>query len=93
MSDLENAMITIIQVFHKYSGHKCKLKKCELKNLINNELSNFITKIKEDVILDELFADLDQNRDLEIDFHEFIAMIAMVTTSCHDIFASKHHKH
>ena len=43
MSDLENAMITIIQVFHKYSGHKCKLKKYELKNLINNELSYFIT--------------------------------------------------
>lgn len=42
MSDLENSMITIIQVFHKYSGHKCKLKKAELKELINNEMSQFI---------------------------------------------------
>lgn len=42
MSDLENGMITIIKVFHKYSGHKCKLKKAELKELINNEMSQFI---------------------------------------------------
>lgn len=42
MSDLESGMVTIIQVFHKYSGHKCKLKKAELKALINNEMSHFI---------------------------------------------------
>lgn len=42
MTDLENGMVTIIQVFHKYSGHKCKLKKAELKELINNEMSHFI---------------------------------------------------
>lgn len=42
MSDLERGMITIIRVFHKYSGHKCKLKKAELKALIDNEMSNFI---------------------------------------------------
>lgn len=42
MSELESSMITIIKVFHKYSGHKGKLKKAELKALINNEMSNFI---------------------------------------------------
>lgn len=42
MSNLENGMVTIIQIFHKYSGHKCNLKKAELKALINNEMSNFI---------------------------------------------------
>lgn len=42
MSDMERGMITIIRVFHKYSGHKCKLKKAELKALIDNEMSNFI---------------------------------------------------
>lgn len=42
MSDLENGMVTIIQVFHKYSGHKCKLRKAELKALINNEMNHFI---------------------------------------------------
>lgn len=42
MSDLESGMVTIIKVFHKYSGHKCKLKKTELKELINNEMNHFI---------------------------------------------------
>ncbi|KAM3621852.1 uncharacterized protein V6R79_017077 [Siganus canaliculatus] len=86
MSDLESAMVTIIRVFHKYSGHKCNLKKGELKELINNEMSQFIMKIQENETLDELFADLDQNGDLEIDFKEFIALIAMVTSACEELF-------
>ncbi|KAJ8358536.1 hypothetical protein SKAU_G00150610 [Synaphobranchus kaupii] len=88
MSDLENSMLTIIDVFHKYSKHKCTLRKADLKDLINNEMSKFITKIQENETLDQLFTDLDQNGDLEIDFQEFIAMIAMVTSACHDLRAS-----
>lgn len=86
MSELERSMVYIIQVFHKYSGHKCKLKKAELKDLINNEMNHFIMKIHENETLDELFADLDMNRDLEIDFKEFITLIAMVTSACHELF-------
>lgn len=41
-SELEKAMLTIVQIFHKYSGHKCKLKKANLKDLINNEMSQFV---------------------------------------------------
>ncbi|XP_031178738.1 protein S100-B-like [Sander lucioperca] len=86
MSDLEEGMVTIIKVFHKYSGHKCKLKKAELKALINNEMSQFIMKIQENETLDKLVADLDQNGDLEIDFKEFITLIAMVTSACSELF-------
>ncbi|XP_020497982.1 protein S100-B [Labrus bergylta] len=85
MSELESGMIAIIQIFHKYSGHKCNLKKAELKELINNEMNHFIMKIQEKETLDELFADLDQNGDLEIDFKEFITLIAMVTSACHEL--------
>ncbi|XP_023852640.1 protein S100-B [Salvelinus sp. IW2-2015] len=83
-------MIAIIDVFHKYSGHKCKLKKAELKDLINNEMSHFIIKIQENQTLNEMFADLDQNRDLEIDFQKIIVLIAMVTSACHDLFSPDH---
>uniref|UniRef100_A0A8C6V3Y5 EF-hand domain-containing protein n=1 Tax=Neogobius melanostomus TaxID=47308 RepID=A0A8C6V3Y5_9GOBI len=86
MSELEKGMVTIIKAFHKYSGHKCKLKKAELKELINKEMSHFIQSINENETLDELFADLDQNGDLEIDFQEFITLIAMVTSACHELF-------
>ncbi|TNM88619.1 hypothetical protein fugu_004873 [Takifugu bimaculatus] len=86
ISELEKGMVSIIQIFHKYSGFKCKLKKAELKDLINNEMSTFIKKIQENETLDTLFADLDQNGDLEIDFKEFIALIAMVTSACQELF-------
>lgn len=81
---MESAIVSIITVFHKYSGNRSKLKKAELKHLINNEMSYFIMKIEESDTLDRLFADLDQNGDLEIDFQEFITLIAMVTSACHD---------
>lgn len=45
MSELEKAMIAIIDAFHQYSGKegdKHKLKKSELKELINNELTHFL---------------------------------------------------
>lgn len=45
-------------------------------------------KMHENETLDELFADLDQNRDLEIDFKEFIALIAMVTSACEELFTT-----
>ncbi|XP_038154091.1 protein S100-B-like [Cyprinodon tularosa] len=85
-SELESGMATIIKVFHKYSGQNCTLRKADLKALINNEMSHFIKKIKDNAILDKLFYDLDQNGDLEIDFKEFIALIAMVTSACHEVF-------
>ncbi|KAI5623015.1 protein S100-B, partial [Silurus asotus] len=89
-SDLEKAMVTIVETFHKYSRDKCKLKKADLKNLINNEMSQFVMKIQDKSILDLLFSDLDQNGDREIDFQEFIPLIAMVTSACHDLFVTKH---
>lgn len=91
MSDLEKGMVNIITVFHKYSGHRGKLKKADLRALINNEMSNFIKKIQDSETLDKLFADLDQNKDLEIDFQEFIALIAMVTSACHELFVPNKH--
>lgn len=45
MSELEKAVVALIEVFHRYSGRegdKHKLKKSELKELINNELSHFL---------------------------------------------------
>uniref|UniRef100_A0A8D2ZW68 EF-hand domain-containing protein n=1 Tax=Scophthalmus maximus TaxID=52904 RepID=A0A8D2ZW68_SCOMX len=91
MSELESSMASIIRVFHKYSGHKCKLRKAELKALINNEMSHFImVRYGANETLDELFADLDQNGDLEIDFKEFITLISMVTSACHELFIPKH---
>ncbi|MBN3276454.1 S100B protein, partial [Polyodon spathula] len=91
MSELENSMLSIIKVFRRYSGHKSKLRKAELKELINNEMSQFIQKIEDSETLDRVFADLDENGDLEIDFQEFVVMVAMVTSACYDLSEPQHH--
>eukprot|EP00062_Callorhinchus_milii_P024118 gi/632983697/ref/XP_007908774.1/ PREDICTED: protein S100-B-like [Callorhinchus milii] len=102
MSELENALISIMKIFHKYSGSTTgKLKKAQVKELVNNELSRFIEwslifntfclsfngkKITDQETLDILMQDLDENGDLEIDFTEFATFVAMVTCTCHTFF-------
>lgn len=46
-------------------------------------------KIRDKDTLDLLFSDLDQNGDREIDFQEFIPLIAMVTSACHGLFMTE----
>lgn len=53
-SELEKAMITIVQIFQKYSRHKCTLKKIDLKDLINNEMRQFIMVSVWDLSNDEV---------------------------------------
>uniref|UniRef100_W5MWM7 S100 calcium binding protein, beta (neural) n=2 Tax=Lepisosteidae TaxID=7915 RepID=W5MWM7_LEPOC len=89
MTDLENSLATIIDVFHKYSekeGDKHKLKKSELKELINNELSNYVGQIKDQATMDSLIESLDTDGDSECDFQEFMTFITMVTICCHEFF-------
>ncbi|XP_062384284.1 protein S100-B [Sardina pilchardus] len=89
MSDLENAMATIIEVFHKYSekeGDKHKLKKSELKDLITNEFPSFSEQVKDQATMDSLMESLDADGDSECDFQEFMTFITMVTVCCHEFF-------
>ncbi|CAM4633175.1 unnamed protein product [Lepidochelys olivacea] len=89
MSALEKAMIAIIEAFHQYSGKegdKHKLKKSELKELINNELPHFLGEIKDQETVDKVMETLDADGDAECDFQEFVAFIAMVTSACHEFF-------
>ncbi|XP_060054811.1 protein S100-B isoform X2 [Erinaceus europaeus] len=88
MSEMEKAVVALIDVFHQYSsreGDKHKLKKSELKELINTELSHFL-EIKEQEAVDKVMDILDQDGDGECDFQEFVAFVAMVTTACHEFF-------
>ncbi|XP_074857270.1 protein S100-B [Carettochelys insculpta] len=89
MSALEKAMIAIIDTFHQYSGKegdKHKLKKSELKELINNELAHFLGEIKDQETVDKVMETLDADGDAECDFQEFVTFVAMVTSACHEFF-------
>ncbi|XP_023670552.1 protein S100-B [Paramormyrops kingsleyae] len=89
MTDFENSLATIVTVFIKYArkeGDKHKLKKSELKDLINNELSNFLEQIKDQATMDNLMESLDTDGDSECDFQEFMTFVTMVTICCHEFF-------
>ncbi|XP_044530160.1 protein S100-A6-like [Gracilinanus agilis] len=75
-SPLNEAICSIILIFHKYSsreGDKNTLSKKELKELIENELS-LGSKI-EDAEIVELMNSLDENKDEEMNFQEFISFL------------------
>ncbi|KAM6945566.1 protein S100-B [Aplochiton taeniatus] len=89
MTDLENCMATIIEVFHKYSekeGDKHKLKKSELKDLIHDELPCLIGHVKDQAAMDSLMESLDSDGDSECNFQEFMTFVTMVTVCCHEFF-------
>ncbi|XP_076844481.1 toll-like receptor 18 [Brachyhypopomus gauderio] len=89
VSQLESAMEGLIKVFHKYSskeGDKYKLSKAEMKSLLQGELSGFLAASKDPLVVEKIMADLDENKDGEVDFQEFVILVAALTVACNDFF-------
>ncbi|XP_042660712.1 protein S100-Z [Tyto alba] len=84
---LEDAMDTLIRIFHHYSGKegdKYKLSKGELKDLLTSELTDFLSGQKDPLLVDKIMKDLDSNKDNEVDFNEFVILVAALTVACND---------
>lgn len=78
-SELETAMETLINVFHAHSGKegdKYKLSKKELKELLQTELSGFLDAQKDADAVDKVMKELDENGDGEVDFQEYVVLVA-----------------
>ncbi|XP_043116330.1 protein S100-A1 isoform X1 [Puntigrus tetrazona] len=89
VSKLEDAMEGLIKVFHTYSskeGDKYKLSKAELKSLLQGELSDFLAASKDPMVVEKIMSDLDENRDGEVDFQEFVVLVAALTVACNEFF-------
>ncbi|XP_069041624.1 uncharacterized protein [Lepisosteus oculatus] len=89
MSNLEGAMGLMIQTFHKYSGKegdKYTLSKAELKDLLTNELGNYLGNPQDKDAVDKVMKDLDANRDGQVDFTEFIILVGALTVACNEFF-------
>ncbi|XP_034648983.1 protein MRP-126-like [Trachemys scripta elegans] len=87
LSELEKAIETIINIFHQYSvrvGHFDTLTKSELKQLIDKQLVNFLKRQRDQASIDNLFKDLDKNRDQQVSFGEFMVLITRVTIATHE---------
>ncbi|KAM9694174.1 protein S100-Z [Trichechus inunguis] len=91
-TQLEIAMDTRIKIFHRYSykeGGKFKLNKGELKLLLQRELTDFLSCQKDPQLVDETMQDLDANKNKEVDFNEFVVMVAALTVACNDYFVEQ----
>ncbi|XP_035248286.1 protein S100-Z isoform X2 [Anguilla rostrata] len=94
-TQLEGAMDALITVFHNYSGNegdKYKLNKGELKQLLNSELTDFLTSQKDPMLVEKIMNDLDSNKDNEVDFNEFVVLVAALTVACNDFFQEQQKK-
>lgn len=88
-STLENSMEGLIRVFHSYSskeGDKYKLSKAEMKSLLQGELSDFLAASKDPMVVEKIMTDLDENKDGEVDFQEFVVLVAALTVACNEFF-------
>ncbi|KAM4565031.1 protein S100-P-like [Fundulus diaphanus] len=92
MSHLEVAMATLIQTFDKYAsadGKRATLSKAEVKTLMENELPGLLKAAKNPEEVDKLLKSLDSNGDAEVDFQEFVFLVAALTCAAHDRFCKK----
>ncbi|XP_026172794.1 protein S100-Z-like [Mastacembelus armatus] len=88
-SKLNKSMMSLINVFHKYSGKegdKDKLNKGELKTLLQTELSDMLKDPKDPSAVNKIMADLDMNQDGEADFQEFVTLISALTVISNEFF-------
>ncbi|XP_004714789.1 protein S100-A6 [Echinops telfairi] len=73
---LDQAIGLLVVVFHKYSsreGDKSTLSKKELKELIQKELT--VGARLQDAEIAKLMDDLDQNKDQEVNFQEYVTFL------------------
>ncbi|NWR80268.1 S10A4 protein, partial [Centropus bengalensis] len=89
-SPLEQSLAVMISTFHKYSGKegdKYKLSKQELKDLLMKELPSFsVSSQTSEASLQQLMSHLDNNRDNEVDFQEYVTFVACMAMMCNDFF-------
>ncbi|XP_029307655.1 protein S100-A1 [Cottoperca gobio] len=88
-SQLATSIMGLIKVFHSYSGKegdKYKLSKAEMKNLLQGELSDFLKGSKDPMVYDNIMSDLDENKDGEVDFQEFVLLIVALTIASNEFF-------
>ncbi|XP_029976452.1 ictacalcin-like [Salarias fasciatus] len=91
MSDTQQAMALLLNVFDKYArkeGDSDTLTKQELKDLLQTELGELLGKANDKAAVDKIFKELDRNADNTVDFQEFANLVTALTVMCHEFIKS-----
>ncbi|KAJ6652721.1 hypothetical protein lerEdw1_011163 [Lerista edwardsae] len=86
-TQMEDCMETVINIFHQYSvrvGHFDMLSQGELKQLIDKELPHWLEDQKNPEAIQQIFQRLDQNKDSQVSFAEFMGFIVEVAIATHE---------
>ncbi|XP_074480108.1 protein S100-P-like [Sebastes fasciatus] len=87
MTQLETAMAILMKTFDTYAageGKKDTLSNAEAKTLLEKELPALLKGAKNQGEVDKLLKGLDFNGDSEVDFSEFVVLVAALTCACHN---------
>ncbi|XP_026208938.1 protein S100-P [Anabas testudineus] len=87
MTQLETAMAILMKVFDTYAAGEGKpdtLTKGEAKTLLEKELPGLLKAAKNQEEVDKMLKGLDFNGDSEVDFSEFVVLVAALTCACHN---------
>ncbi|XP_026205706.1 protein S100-A10a [Anabas testudineus] len=88
-SELENAMESLIKVFHRYASKDNKdttLSRRELRELMEHELPNFLKSQRDPAAVDKIMKDLDTNGDGQVDFEEFVSLVVGLSVACEQCY-------
>ncbi|XP_061520295.1 protein S100-A1-like [Phycodurus eques] len=91
-SQLETAMESLILVFHRYASKDGKtgtLNRRAMRDLMNNELSNFLKCQKDPAAVDKIMKDLDTNGDGQVDFEEFVSLVVGLSIACEQCYQAR----
>ncbi|KAL6031745.1 hypothetical protein STEG23_018161, partial [Scotinomys teguina] len=84
MSEMEEGMETIVKTFHKHAGKEGDpdtLNQKEFKQLVNKDMPNTFKKEKKDPrAMNHMMEDLDTDKDEQLCFDEFVAMLVKDST-------------
>ncbi|XP_060116870.1 protein MRP-126-like [Heteronotia binoei] len=87
LTEMEQSVQTILKLFHESAaqeGDFDTLSKAELKGFITKNFPTFMKKLKDPSMLDNVFEQLDTNKDQEISFGEVMQFVTIVAILSHD---------
>ncbi|XP_012783512.2 repetin [Ochotona princeps] len=86
MAELLNSILNVTKVFQKYAqenGDCASLCKKELKQLLYAEFGDILRRPNDPQTVDNILNLLDQDRNGQVDFHEYLLLVFQLAEACH----------